>query len=63
MAQHFRALAYLSPERVDYRVVRHQLFNCSRSMEWSAILALIELLFILSASNAKVEAFFSLMKL
>ena len=31
-------------------------------MEWSAILALIELLFILPVSNAKVEAFFSLMK-
>ena len=56
------SLAYLSPERVDYRVVWHQLFNCSRSMEWSAILALIELLFILPVSNAKVEAFFSLMK-
>ena len=56
------SLAYLSPERVDYRVVWHQLFNCSRSMEWSAILALIELLFVLPVSNAKVEAFFSLMK-
>ena len=31
-------------------------------MEWSAILALIELLFVLPVSNAKVEAFFSLMK-
>lgn len=56
------ALAYLSPERVDYRVVWHQLFNCSRSKEWSAILILIELLFVLPVSNAKVEAFFSLMK-
>ena len=56
------SLAYLSPERVEYRVVWHQLFNCSRSMEWSAVLALIELLFVLPVSNAKVEAFFSLMK-
>jgi hypothetical protein len=56
------ALAYLSPERVDYRVVWHQLFNCSRSKEWNAILTLIELLFVLPVSNAKVEAFFSLMK-
>ncbi len=56
------SLAYLSPERVDYRVVWHQLFNCSKSKEWNAILTLIELLFILPVSNAKVEAFFSLMK-
>ena len=31
-------------------------------MEWSAILALMELLFVLPVSNPKVEAFFSLMK-
>ena len=57
-----RSRAYLSPERVDYRVVWHQLFNCSRSMEWSAILALIELLFVFPVSNTEVEALFSLMK-
>ena len=56
------SLAYLFPETVDNRVVWHQLFNCSRSMEWRATLSLIELLFVLPVSNAKVEAFFSLMK-
>ena len=54
-------IKYLSPSSVDYRKIWHQLFVSSRSKEWNLILLLVELLFCLPVSNAKVERLFSLM--
>ena len=53
---------YLEPGKSDYRKIWHQRFNSSRSKEWHLVLLLIELIFVLPVSNAKVEHLFSLMK-
>ena len=55
------AVTYLSPAKVHYKVIWNQLFTCSRAAEWKLILLLVELLFCLPVSNAKVERFFSFM--
>ena len=52
---------YLVPTKVDYRAVWYRLFNSSRSQDWKCVLLLVELLFCLPISNAKVERFFSFM--
>ena len=51
------AVTYLSPTKVNYKVIWNQLFTCSRADEWKSILLLVELLFCLPVSNAKVERF------
>lgn len=46
---------YLEPGISDYRKIWHQIFNSSRSKEWHLVLLLIELIFVLPVSNAKLE--------
>ena len=45
----------------DYKEVWHQIFGSSKRGEWDLVLLLVELLFCLPVSNAKVERLFSLM--
>ena len=54
-------ITYLVPTKVEYRSIWYQLFNSSRSQDWKYVLLLVELLFCLPISNAKVERFFSFM--
>ena len=55
-------IKYLSPEKTEYRVVWHKIFQSSRKNSWNLILLLVELLFSQPVSNAKVERMFSLME-
>ena len=52
---------YLEPQKTDYRKVWHMIYNSSRRKDWNLVLLLVELLFVLPVSNAKVERLFSLM--
>ena len=52
---------YLNPQSTDYRVTWRKIFQSSRRNMWSLVLLLVELLFSLPVSNAKVERLFSLM--
>ena len=54
--------SYLNPTTLPYLRVWYKIFNSSRQSEWNFILLLVELLFCLPISNAKVEILFSLMK-
>ena len=54
-------LQYLAPTTTDYRVVWRKIFQSSRRSSWKLVLLLVELLFSLPMSNAKVERMFSLM--
>ena len=56
------ALQYLDVSKTEYRVVWRKLFDSSKSHKWKSALLLVELLFTLPASNAKVKQLFSLMK-
>ena len=55
-------IKHLSLETTEYCVVWHKIFQSSRKDSWNLILLLVELLFSLPVSNAKVERMFSLMK-
>ena len=55
------AVTYLNVVTFHYRKVWKLLFSSSRSREWKDILLMVELLFCLPISNAKVERFFSLL--
>ena len=55
------ALQYLDFSKTKDRVLRHKLFDSSKSHEWESALLLVKLLFTLPVSNAKVELLFSLM--
>jgi hypothetical protein len=52
---------YLSPSTAPYLRVWGQIFDSSQSQGWSMVLLLVELLFSIPISNAKVERLFSLM--
>ena len=54
-------IKYLDPQTTEYQIVWRRIFDSSKSNEWMSILCLVELLFVLPVSNAKVERFFSLM--
>ena len=51
----------LNPSRSPYLRVWRRIFDSDRRSDWSMILLLIELLFTIPISNAKVERLFSLM--
>ena len=52
---------YLEPSKTPYLRVWRRIFDSGRSNEWSMVLILVELLFAIPISNAKVERLFSLM--
>ena len=52
---------YLNPQSTDYRITWRKIFQSSRRDTWTLVLLLVELLFSLPFSNAKVERLFSLM--
>lgn len=52
---------YLDPSRTPYLRVWRRIFDSSRRDQWSMVLTLVELLFSIPISNAKVERLFSLM--
>ena len=52
---------YLDPSRTPYLRVWRRIFHSSQKDEWSMVLLLVELLFSIPISNAKVERLFSLM--
>ena len=52
---------YLEPSKTPYLRVWRRIFDSSRCNEWSMVLILVELLFAIPISNAKVERLFSLM--
>lgn len=52
---------YLVPHNTGYRKLWHQIFSSSMKNEWVPVLLLVELLFTLPVSNAKVERLFSIM--
>ncbi|XP_065671716.1 zinc finger protein 862-like [Hydra vulgaris] len=52
---------YLAPDKTEYRKVWYQIFSSSMKKDWSSVLLLVELLFVLPVSNGKVERLFSLM--
>ncbi|XP_065667866.1 zinc finger protein 862-like [Hydra vulgaris] len=52
---------YLAPDKTEYRKVWYQIFSSSMKKDWSPVLLLVELLFVLPVSNGKVERLFSLM--
>nr|XP_047135399.1 E3 SUMO-protein ligase KIAA1586-like [Hydra vulgaris] len=52
---------YLAPHNTGYRKLWHQIFSSSMKNEWVPVLLIVELLFTLPVSNAKVERLFSLM--
>ena len=54
-------IKYLDTQTTEYQIVWRRIFDFSKSNEWMSILCLVELLFVLPVSNAKVERFFSLM--
>ena len=56
------AIQFLSLSTMDYQAVWWRLFNCPCSGEWRNCLGLIELLYSLPASNAKLERIFSQLK-
>jgi len=51
---------YLNPSRSPYLRVWRRIFDSDRRSDWSMVLLLIELLFSIPISNAKVERLFSL---
>lgn len=55
------ATMYLSPSKIDYRVIWQQIFSSNIAKECKGALAVIELVFCLPISNAKVERLFSAM--
>lgn len=52
---------YLEPSKTSYLRVWRRIFDSGRSNEWSMVLILVELLFAIPISIAKVERLFSLM--
>ena len=54
--------AYLSPSKVNHKVIWRNLFSSNRAQDWGHVLIPAELLFCLPVSNALVERFFSFMK-
>ena len=54
-------IRYLDPTRTPYLRVWRRIFDSSRRAQWSMVLILVELLFCIPISNAKVERLFSLM--
>ena len=58
----FYTKRYLNPSATPYLRVWRRLFDSARNNEWNLILLLVELLFCIPISNAKVERLFSLMK-
>lgn len=58
----FYTKRYLNPSATHYLKVWRRLFDSARRDEWNLILLLIELLFCIPVSNAKVERLFFLIK-
>lgn len=52
---------YLDPSRTPYLSVWKRIFDSDRRNDWHMVLLLVELLFSIPISNAKVERLFSLM--
>lgn len=52
---------YLNPSNTPYLRVWRRIFDSDRRNDWSIVLLLVELLFSIPISNAKVERLFSLM--
>ena len=52
---------YLDPSKTPYLQVWNRIFSSSRRDRWNLVLLLVELLFSIPISNAKVERMFSLM--
>lgn len=55
------AKRYFDPSRTPYLRVWRKIFDSERKTEWNMVLLLVELLFAIPISNAKVERLFSLM--
>lgn len=51
------------PQSTNYRITWRKIFQSSRRDTWTLVLLLVELLFLLPVSNAKVERLFSLMNM
>ena len=54
-------LTYFSPGVNSYHILWHKIFESSKRKEWSLVLYVVELLFVLPVSNAKVERLVSFM--
>ena len=54
-------LTYFSPGVNLYHILWHKIFESSKCKEWSLVLYVVELLFVLPVSNAKVERLVSFM--
>jgi len=52
---------FLDPSRTPYLRVWRRIFDSSRKAQWNMVLMLVELLFTIPISNAKVERLFSFM--
>ena len=52
---------YLEPSKTPYLHVWRRIFDSSQRNEWSMVLILVELLFTIPISNAKMDRLFSLM--
>lgn len=59
LVQHVKL--YFSPSTLPYLRVWRRVFDSQRKSEWCRVLLVIELLFSIPISNAKVERLFSLM--
>ena len=53
------ACEYIAIHTLHYQSVWWRLFNSPQKKDWGSVLVLVELLFSLPASNAKVERIFS----